>query len=120
MRARGRVKQVLPWKKKKEETIQPWMPPKTRERICTNCYYIGEPKRPVPTSPGLFLLMVLGFIILLFIPIIGWAIDFIAVFVLAFTGNAFYCPKCSSKGMIPLDTPKAKELIAQTQRKEGG
>lgn len=52
---------------------------------------------------------------LLLIPILGWIIDLVIFSLLALTLKKDPCPKCQTT-MIPLDTPRAKEILAKKDR----
>jgi len=77
-----------------------------KEMLCTNCGYKGKPKKIMPGSPAIELILWLCFII----PGLIYS---------AWRGHRRYkgCPKCR-KEMIPLDTPIAEKMLKESAADE--
>lgn len=90
------------------------------KKLCTACYFIGMEKTKTPQS--WIIEIILGLLILVNILIQNW--DTVAGLVLitviyvaiCLARRRRICPKCgNATSMIPLDTPKAREIIDERQ-----
>jgi hypothetical protein len=79
-----------------------------KQSICTNCGYVGYPKK---TTKGRFLVE-LGLWILFLLPGIIYSIW-------RLSSRYEACPKCKNASMIPLDSPIGKELYSKQQNASG-
>ncbi|QHG91182.1 hypothetical protein CVO_04715 [Sulfurimonas sp. CVO] len=75
-----------------------------KELICTNCGYIGHPKKV--TKGSFFMEVILWFLFI--VPGIIYSI-----WRLTTRYNA--CPFCGASNMVPLDSPMGKKLAAEIQ-----
>jgi len=112
------------------------------DRVCTNCAHVGMPNHQLAgradieralwaVCGGLAIIYVSDYIILRFTAffLFRWlykltsmAEKIIVVLSVAYTVirisiRSNSCPKCGSQNIIPLDTPKAKEIIAAHPRR---
>lgn len=88
--------------------------------LCTNCHYIGEPagkESDLKLAEIVFWIVailgvIIGFFNLVVMILALFWLGF-AVFYSIFSRNAKRkkCPRCDNNSLIPLDTPKAQELI---------
>lgn len=90
------------------------------KKLCTACYFIGIEKTKTPQS--WIIEIILGLLILINIIIQNW--DTVAGLILitiiyvaiCLARRKRICPKCgNTASMIPLDTPKAREIIDERQ-----
>ena len=71
-----------------------------KEIICSNCGYIGKPKRIAKGSTG--------------VEIILWLCFLIPGLIYSFWRLSSYhaaCPTCGSENLVPLDSPNGKKLV---------
>lgn len=73
-----------------------------KEFVCSNCGYVGKPKKMTKGS----MLMELVLWLLLLVPGIIYSIW-------RMTTRYEACPKCGNVNMIPTDTPKGQELLSK-------
>jgi len=75
-----------------------------KQYVCTSCGYIGEPKKIIKgnflTEIVLWLLAILPGVIYTV-----WRLS----------TRADVCPKCQNSTMIPVDTPKGRELAEKNK-----
>lgn len=71
-----------------------------KEMVCTECGYVGKPKRLTKGSALIEIILYLTFII----PGIIYSI-----WRLSNTVNI--CPKCKKESMIPMDSPRGREIV---------
>ena len=84
--------------------------------ICSNCGSVTE-KTPLNfLGEGIWsilkvILFLIGFIILLCIPVFGWILAIILLFIPISKKQNYRCEKCQSENcLIPVSSPKGKEL----------
>lgn len=72
----------------------------TQQMICSNCGYVGVPKRVTKGSMGIEIVLWLFFII----PGVIYSL---------WRGSSKFkaCPSCGAQNMIPLDTPNGRKLL---------
>jgi len=76
-----------------------WNTNMAKQMICTECNYIGVPKKITKGSFIIELILYITFII----PGIIYS-------VWRLSNTALICPKCGKESLIPLDSPKGIEL----------
>ncbi|MBP8979442.1 hypothetical protein KBG23_03120 [Candidatus Dojkabacteria bacterium] len=74
-----------------------------KEMICTECGYIGKPKKWMKGSFFIELILWLAFLVPGIIYTI-WRV----------TNTVAICPKCEKETLIPTDTPRGAELKAKS------
>lgn len=92
--------------------------------ICSNCGYTNkdDDMSEVKETMGCLgasiwtvikvIIFWIGFIALLFIPIIGWILAIILLFIPISSKKKIQCPHCKMENcIIPIDSPKGKELL---------
>lgn len=74
---------------------------KDEKLLCVNCGFVGEPKKEIPGSIWITLILLCFYII----PGIVYEI---------WRNNAtkHICPMCGSANLLPLDSPNAKKILA--------
>jgi len=79
----------------------------SKKLVCTQCGYIGEPKGAIGGNGCIEVLLWFFFII----PGLIYSI---------WRSSSRYkiCPKCKSPSLIPIDSPKAKTIMAESMTKE--
>ena len=70
--------------------------------ICTYCGYVGKPKRK--TRGNFFIELILWLVLI--VPGVIYSIWRLST-------RYYVCPKCGSETMIPLDTPKGRQLYEE-------
>ncbi len=77
--------------------------------ICTSCYNQGEPKSAIKGSFGVEILLYVATFWLAFLPAIAYSLW-------RHTTSRKVCSKCGLETLIPLDTPKAKEILKSLEK----
>ncbi len=81
----------------------------SKQLVCTVCGYVGEPKSAIEGSGCVEVLLWLFFII----PGLIYS-------VWRSSSRHKVCPKCHNKSLIPIDSPRAKTIMAESTTKEEG
>lgn len=85
------------------------------DKICVDCLYVGKEQTKTPYILIIDIILVVCLIGSLLLQIwlgaIFWGIVFALYLSLVRARKKHVCPKCGHPAMIPLDTPKAQELI---------
>lgn len=74
------------------------------QRVCRSCGYVGSPTE----ATGMQILIVVLLLLLMVLPGL--------VYIVYLATKSGKCPKCGSKKMIPVDSPFAKEVLAERSR----
>ena len=74
----------------------------TKQFVCSNCGFVGKPKKKVKGS----LLLEIVLWLLLIVPGIVYSFW-------RFTSKYKACPTCGAANLIPADSPKGKQLASQ-------
>lgn len=70
------------------------------QAVCANCHYTGRAKKPLKGS--------------VLIAVILWICFLVPGLIYSIwrrTGRVSTCPKCGAVNMVPLDTPRGRELV---------
>ena len=93
-----------------------------QEKICTECYHVGVEKTGLignmRTEAGILIALVLFGVGGFFFPLAWFVAIGLFFFAIVYsiyrrTGKVSGCPKCGQGKMIPLDTERAKNILAQ-------
>jgi len=82
-------------------------------RVCTSCLSVGPPKK---TGAGA-VTWIVGVVFILLGLAVAWPL-LLVVLVLGIyqsVSRKIVCAKCGAKDPIPLDTPRAQQMLAQAQ-----
>jgi hypothetical protein len=90
------------WTRQKQKEVIVIM---AKQLICTNCGYIGYPKRITKGSFWIEVVLWLFFLVPGLIYSI-WRL----------TTKYDACPKCKNASMIPIDTPRGQKLLEEQQK----
>ena len=92
------------------------------KKLCTQCFYIGEEEssaygnfKTESIFWGLAFFCALGGVFFTYLWFPAMIIFFLALFytITRYRIKACVCPRCHNNSMIPLGSPKAKELIGE-------